>query len=81
MEVNEIDDLPGYLGCLRTHPGESGTLLKVLVSVTNSFLARDLDDNAVQVAPRRVSRQQCSPPARCCPRKTGASLGASCSTG
>ncbi|MDM0032187.1 CheR family methyltransferase [Variovorax sp. J22P271] len=38
MQVNGIDDLPGYLGCLRTRPGEAGALLQdLLISVTNFF--------------------------------------------
>ncbi len=42
MQVNGIDDLQGYLGCLRTRPGESGALLQdLLISVTNFF--RDPD--------------------------------------
>ncbi len=42
MQVNGIDDLAGYLGCLRTRPGEAGALLQdLLISVTNFF--RDAD--------------------------------------
>ncbi|MDH0865861.1 PAS domain S-box protein [Mitsuaria sp. GD03876] len=42
MQVNGIDDLSGYLGCLRTRPGEAGALLQdLLISVTNFF--RDAD--------------------------------------
>ena len=38
MQVNGIDDLQGYLSCLRTQPGESGALLQdLLISVTNFF--------------------------------------------
>ena len=38
MQVNGIDDLPGYLGCLRTRPGEAAALLQdLLISVTNFF--------------------------------------------
>jgi two-component system CheB/CheR fusion protein len=38
MQVNGIDDLQGYLSCLRTRPGESGALLQdLLISVTNFF--------------------------------------------
>ncbi|MDR6536579.1 PAS domain S-box protein [Variovorax soli] len=42
MQVNGIDDLQGYLGCMRTRPGETGALLQdLLISVTNFF--RDSD--------------------------------------
>jgi two-component system CheB/CheR fusion protein len=42
MQVNGVDDLPGYLALLRSHPGESGALLQdLLISVTNFF--RDSD--------------------------------------
>lgn len=42
MQVNGIDDLAGYLNCLRTRPGEAGALLQdLLISVTNFF--RDAD--------------------------------------
>jgi two-component system CheB/CheR fusion protein len=42
MQVNGIDDLPGYLAYLRTHHGESGALLKdLLISVTNFFRDRE----------------------------------------
>lgn len=38
MQVNNIADIPGYLDCLRTRPGESGALLQdLLISVTNFF--------------------------------------------
>jgi two-component system CheB/CheR fusion protein len=38
MQVNGIEDLPGYLTCLRTRPGEAGALLQdLLISVTNFF--------------------------------------------
>jgi two-component system CheB/CheR fusion protein len=38
MQVNGIGDLPSYLNCLRTHPGEAGALLQdLLISVTNFF--------------------------------------------
>ncbi|WP_083745777.1 CheR family methyltransferase [Variovorax sp. KK3] len=38
MQVNGIDDLPSYLNCLRTRPGESGALLQdLLISVTAFF--------------------------------------------
>src|SRR5688572_12527352 len=42
MQVNGVDDVPGYLSYLRTHPGESGALLQdLLISVTNFFRDRD----------------------------------------
>ena len=45
MQVNGIDDLPGYLGHLRTHPGEAGALLQdLLISVTNFFRDREAFD-------------------------------------
>jgi two-component system CheB/CheR fusion protein len=38
MQVNGVDDLPSYLNCLRTRPGEAGALLQdLLISVTNFF--------------------------------------------
>ena len=38
MQVNAVDDLAGYLNCLRTQPGEAGALLQdLLISVTNFF--------------------------------------------
>ncbi|HEX3800527.1 MAG TPA: CheR family methyltransferase [Verrucomicrobiae bacterium] len=42
MQVNGIEDLPGYLTYLRTHPGESGALLQdLLIPVTNFFRDRE----------------------------------------
>jgi two-component system CheB/CheR fusion protein len=42
MQVNSAHDMMSYLICLRTHPGESGALLKdLLISVTNFFRDRD----------------------------------------
>jgi two-component system CheB/CheR fusion protein len=42
MQVNGVEDLPGYLASLRTRPGEAGALLQdLLISVTNFF--RDAD--------------------------------------
>lgn len=42
MQVNGLDDVPGYLTYLRTHPGESGALLQdLLISVTNFFRDRE----------------------------------------
>ncbi|HEX7862196.1 MAG TPA: chemotaxis protein CheB [Verrucomicrobiae bacterium] len=42
MQVNGIQDMMTYLIFLRTHPGESGALLKdLLISVTNFFRDRD----------------------------------------
>jgi two-component system, chemotaxis family, CheB/CheR fusion protein len=38
MQVNGVQNLPGYLTCLRTRPGEAGALLQdLLISVTNFF--------------------------------------------
>jgi len=38
MQVNGVAELPGYLNCLRTTPGEAGALLQdLLISVTNFF--------------------------------------------
>jgi two-component system CheB/CheR fusion protein len=38
MQVNAVADLPGYLDCLRTQPGEAAALLQdLLISVTNFF--------------------------------------------
>jgi two-component system, chemotaxis family, CheB/CheR fusion protein len=38
MQVNGVEDLPAYLACLRTRPGEAGALLQdLLISVTNFF--------------------------------------------
>jgi two-component system CheB/CheR fusion protein len=43
MQVNGVDDLPGYLEFLRTHPGEPTALLQdLLISVTNFFRDRDV---------------------------------------
>jgi two-component system CheB/CheR fusion protein len=42
MQVNGVADMPAYLACLRTRPGEAGALLQdLLISVTNFF--RDAD--------------------------------------
>jgi two-component system CheB/CheR fusion protein len=42
MQVNGIDELPGYLAFMRTHPGEAGALLQdLLISVTNFFRDRE----------------------------------------
>jgi two-component system, chemotaxis family, CheB/CheR fusion protein len=42
MQVNGVDDMPAYLACLRTRPGEAAALLQdLLISVTNFF--RDAD--------------------------------------
>jgi two-component system CheB/CheR fusion protein len=43
MQVNGVEDLPGYLDFLRTHPGEAGALLQdLLISVTNFFRDREV---------------------------------------
>jgi len=45
MSVAGIDELPGYLAFLRTHPVEAGALLKdLLISVTNFFRDREAFD-------------------------------------
>jgi two-component system CheB/CheR fusion protein len=45
MQVNGIDDLPGYLEHLRTNPGEAGALLQdLLISVTNFFRDKEAFD-------------------------------------
>ncbi len=45
MQVNGSDDMPAYLGFLRTHAGEAGALLQdLLISVTNFFRDRDAFD-------------------------------------
>ncbi|HEY1048448.1 MAG TPA: CheR family methyltransferase, partial [Prosthecobacter sp.] len=42
MQVNAMDNVPAYLGYLRTHPGEAGALLQdLLISVTNFFRDRE----------------------------------------
>lgn len=42
LQINGIEDLPGYLSFLRTHPGEAGALLQdLLISVTNFFRDRE----------------------------------------
>lgn len=41
MQINGVEELPAYLGFLRTHPGEAGALLQdLLISVTNFFRDR-----------------------------------------
>jgi two-component system CheB/CheR fusion protein len=52
MQVNEVDDLPGYLTFLRTHPGESRALLQdLLISVTNFFRDREAFDALEAMVP------------------------------
>ena len=42
MRVCGLEDMPGYLGYLRTHAGEAGALLQdLLISVTNFFRDRE----------------------------------------
>lgn len=42
LQINGLDDLPAYLGFLRTHQGEAGALLQdLLISVTNFFRDRE----------------------------------------
>lgn len=43
MQVNGVEDMPGYLNFLRTHPGEAGALLQdLLITVTNFFRDREV---------------------------------------
>lgn len=52
MQVNGIDDLPGYLVHLRTHTGEAVALLHdLLISVTNFFRDREAFDALASVIP------------------------------
>jgi two-component system CheB/CheR fusion protein len=45
MQVNGVDNLPGYLTCLRTRNGEAAALLQdLLISVTNFFRDPDCFD-------------------------------------
>ncbi len=42
MQVNEVDDVAGYLAFLREHQGEAAALLQdLLISVTNFFRDRE----------------------------------------
>jgi two-component system CheB/CheR fusion protein len=42
LQVNGLDDMPGYLSFLRTNPGEAGALLKeLIIPVTNFFRDRE----------------------------------------
>ncbi|HYF15987.1 MAG TPA: chemotaxis protein CheB [Phycisphaerales bacterium] len=53
MQVNGIEDLPGYVIYLRTHPGETGALLQdLLISVTNFFRDREAFDALERHIPR-----------------------------
>ena len=53
MQVNGVDDLPGYLSYLRRHPGESGALLQdLLISVTNFFRDRDAFEAVEKLIPQ-----------------------------
>jgi two-component system CheB/CheR fusion protein len=53
MQVNGVDDLPGYLSFLRSHPGESGALLQdLLISVTNFFRDRETFEAVEQLIPQ-----------------------------
>ncbi len=52
MQVNGVDDLVGYLSCLRTQPGEAGALLQdLLISVTNFFRDREAFDCVTRQIP------------------------------
>ena len=52
MQINGVDDLPGYLSFLRTHPGETGALLQdMLISVTNFFRDRDAFESLEALIP------------------------------
>jgi two-component system, chemotaxis family, CheB/CheR fusion protein len=52
MQVNGIEDLPGYLSYLRLHPGEAAALLQdLLISVTNFFRDRDAFEALEQQIP------------------------------
>lgn len=53
MQVNGVDDLPGYLSFLRTHPGEAGALLQdLLISVTNFFRDREAFEALEKLIPQ-----------------------------
>lgn len=53
MQVNGVEDMPGYLAFLRMHPGESGALLQdLLISVTNFFRDREAFAALEQLIPR-----------------------------
>ena len=74
MQVNGVDDLPGYLAFLRTHPGEAGALLQdLLISVTNFFRDREAFEALEGADPVAVRGQG--------PDRRGARLGAACATG
>ena len=52
MQVNGIDNLHGYLNCLRTRPGECTALLQdLLISVTNFFRDAECFDALEQLLP------------------------------
>lgn len=53
LQINGIDDLPAYLGFLRTHQGEAGALLQdLLISVTNFFRDREAFAALEQIIPQ-----------------------------
>ncbi len=65
MQVNGVDDLPAYLGFLRTHPGESGALLQdMLIPVTNFFRDRECFDALEQEIPRLFEHKKPGQPVR-----------------
>ena len=52
MQVNGLDDLPGYFIHLRTHTGEAGALLQdLLIPVTNFFRDREAFDTLERLIP------------------------------
>ena len=53
MQVNGVDEMSDYLEFLRTHPGETGALLRdLLISVTNFFR----DSDAFEALEARIPR-------------------------
>jgi two-component system CheB/CheR fusion protein len=65
MQVNGGDTLPGYLGFLRTRPGEAGALLQdLLISVTNFFRDRDAFAALEKHIPRLFENKQHTDSAR-----------------
>jgi len=53
MQVNGVNEVPGYLIFLRTHPGECGALLQdLLISVTNFFRDREAFETLERFIPQ-----------------------------
>lgn len=53
LQINGLEDLPTYLGFLRTHQGEAGALLQdLLISVTNFFRDREAFAALEEVIPQ-----------------------------